>query len=279
MDDMGQVIEALAKAQASGEAAALATVVHVQGSVPRHAGSKMLVRPDRSIVGTVGGGAMESLVIEEALKALADGETRLRTYALNDLAAGDPGICGGTVQVFIEPINAAPTLIVIGGGHVGLALAELAKWMGYRTVLSDDRAEFCNAAYAPGLDGYAVCKPAEVPAHTRIDRRTYIAAVTRGLPIDIDLIPALLKTDAAYIGVIGSRRRWALTVRALLKERGIDAAALSRIHAPIGLELQAETPKEIAVSIMAEITMVRRGGTGAPMRWVGVTDSDVDEIE
>jgi xanthine dehydrogenase accessory factor len=279
MDDMRQVFEAVVKAQADGEAAALATVVHAQGSVPRHAGSKMLVRPDGSIVGTVGGGAMESLVIKEALAALADGETRLRTYALNDLAAGDPGICGGTVQVFIEPISTAPTLIVVGGGHVGLALAELAKWMGYRTVLSDDRAEFCNPTYAPGLDGYAVCKPSELPAHARIDRRTYIAAVTRGMPIDIDLIPALLKTEAAYIGLIGSRRRWALTVRALMKERGLDEAALSRVHAPIGLELQAETPKEIALSIMAEITMVRRGGTGAPMRWIGVTDSDIDGIE
>ena len=269
MDDTRAVYEALIAAQDDGEAVALATVVSVKGSVPRHEGSKMLVRADGAFVGTVGGGKMESLVIQEALAALADGQTRMTSYALNDLQAGDPGVCGGTVQVFVEPIGVAPTLLVIGGGHVGRALADLGKWMGYRVLLSDDRADFCNADYAPGLDGYLVCKPGELAQRTAITPQTYIAAVTRGLPVDIDLIPALLATPAPYVGLIGSRRRWALTVKALREERGIDEAALARVHAPIGLELNAETPKEIAISIMAEITMLRRGGTGAPMQWIG----------
>jgi xanthine dehydrogenase accessory factor len=154
---------------------------------------------------------------------------------------------------------------VIGGGHVGKALAELGKWMGYRVALCDDREEFCNASYAPGLDAYVVCKPADILNHTRIDASTYIAAVTRGLPIDVDLIPVLLQTPAPYIGVIGSKRRWTLTAKALFEKFGLDDTALSRIRAPIGLELEAETPREIALSIMAEIVMVRRGGTGIPM--------------
>jgi xanthine dehydrogenase accessory factor len=133
-------------------------------------------------------------------------------------------------------------------------------------VLSDDRAEFCNPDHVPGLDGYAVCKPVDVPAQVHINAHTYVAAVTRGLPVDMGLIPALLTTDAAYIGLIGSKRRWALTVKALREEHGLTDAQLMRIHAPIGLELQAETPHEIAVSIMAEITMLRRGGDGRPMR-------------
>ncbi|MDZ4764629.1 MAG: XdhC family protein [Chloroflexota bacterium] len=269
MNETRAVYDAILKAQTDGESIALATVVSVQGSVPRHAGSKMLVRADKSIVGTVGGGAMEARVVGEGIAALFDGQTRLVSYTLNDIAAGDAGICGGTVQIFIEPIGVASTLLVIGGGHVGKALAELGKWMGYRVVLSDDRAEYCNADYAPGLDAYVVCKPAELPLQTRINAQTYIAAVTRGLPVDIDLIPALLATDAAYIGLIGSRRRWAMTIRALVDERGLSEIDLSRIHAPIGLELAAETPAEIAVSIMAEITMIRRGGNGEPMRWIG----------
>jgi xanthine dehydrogenase accessory factor len=269
------VFEALLDAQAKSEAVALATVVSVKGSVPRHEGSKMLVRADGSIIGTIGGGAMESLVIKEAVAAITDGKTRMPSYNLNDIKAGDPGICGGTVQVFIEPVGFPPTLLVIGGGHVGKALAELGKWTGYRVILSDDREEFCNPAYAPGLDGYLVCKPSEVPQQTSITPQTYIAAVTRGLPVDINLIPALLATQAAYIGLIGSRRRWALTVKALREERGLSDTDLARIHAPIGLELQAETPQEIALSILAEITMLRRGGSGQPMRWMG----DVAEAE
>jgi xanthine dehydrogenase accessory factor len=272
MDDTRVVYEAVLAAQNSGEPAALATVIAAQGSAPRHVGSKMLVRADGSFTGTVGGGRLEAKVIESALQTIGDGEARTDSYALNDIGAGDPGICGGTVTIFIERIAAPPTLLIIGGGHVGKALASLARWAEFRVVLSDDRAEFCSPEYAPGLDGYIVCPPAEVPQHVAIGPDTLIAAVTRGLPVDIHLIPALLKTPAAYIGLIGSRRRWALTVKALANEFGYTREQLARIHAPIGLELQAETPKEIAVSILAEIIMLRRGGTGQPMRWLGEPD-------
>jgi len=119
------------------------------------------------------------------------------------------------------------------------------------------------------MDEYVVCAPAEVPQRLNIQPDTVIAAVTRGLPVDMHLIPALLATPAGYIGLIGSRRRWALTVKALAGEHGVTHEQLARIHAPIGLELEAETPREIAISIMAEIIMVRHGGTGQPMRWLG----------
>jgi xanthine dehydrogenase accessory factor len=152
---------------------------------------------------------------------------------------------------------------------VGKALAELGKWAGYRVLLSDDRAEYCNAEYAPGLDGYIICPPGAITQHISITSRTYIAATTRGMPVDMNLIPSLLATTAPYIGVIGSRRRWALTAKALQAEKGLTEAQLARVRAPIGLELQAETPKEIALSILAEITMLRRGGSGQPMKWMG----------
>ena len=264
-DDHGAVYEALAQAQAAGQAVALATVVQTEGSIPRHAGSKMMIDAEGKTVGTIGGGAMEGLVIATAQESLKDGQTRLETYTLNNIEDGAPGICGGTAQIFIEPIGIQSTLVVIGGGHCGKELAQLGKWMGYRVVLSDDREAFCNPDYVPGLDEYIVCKPAELTDRIPLNAHSYVACVTRGLPVDIHLIPALLKTDAAYIGVIGSKRRWSLTVNALEEETDLTKDDLTRIHAPIGLELEAETPKEIAVSIMAEIIMMQRGGTGKPM--------------
>lgn len=277
MDDVKAVYEALLDAQNRGEAVALATIISVHGSMPRHAGSKMLVRADGSIVGTVGGGAMEQRVIQDALAALSDGQPRTTSYTLNSLADGDPGVCGGTAQFFVEPVVSSPTLLVIGGGHVGKAVAELGRWMDWRVVLSDDRPEFCNADYAPGLNEYVVCSPSEVVERVRITAQTYVAAVTRGLPVDLKLVPALLRTEAAYIGIIGSRRRWALTVAALREQAGLTDADLRRVRAPIGLELQAETPKEIALSILSEIVMLRRGGTGQPMRWLGeVAEAEVE---
>ncbi len=209
---------------------------------------------------------MESRVVQEALDAINDGQSRMLSYTLNDVASGDAGVCGGTAQIFVEPIGTTPTLLVIGIGHVGKALAELGKWAGYRVVISDDREAYCNPEYLPGMADYVVCKPGQIVQHTRIDNRTYVAAVTRGLPVDIDLIPALLETEAAYIGLIGSRRRWALTANQLKAERGLTDEQLDRIYAPIGLELNAETPQEIAVSILAQIIMLRRGGDGQLMK-------------
>ncbi|MFN8378559.1 MAG: XdhC family protein [Anaerolineae bacterium] len=275
MEDTRAVFEAVVSAQSRGESAVMATIIAAHGSAPRHTGSRLLLRADGSFVGTVGGGRMEAKVLETAQSVLADRLPRTETYVLNDPGQGDPGVCGGTVTVFIEPIAAPPTLVVIGGGHVGRALAELAKWMEFRVVLNDDRPDFCSPEYLPGMDEYLVCAPAEVTQRLAIHSDTIIAAVTRGLPIDIKLIPALLATPAAYIGLIGSRRRWALTVKALMDEQGFTREQLARVRAPIGLELEAETPREIAVSILAEIIMLRRGGTGQPMRWLG----DVDEVQ
>jgi xanthine dehydrogenase accessory factor len=272
-DDHALVYQALLDAQHQGVGAALATVIETNGSMPRHAGSKMLIYADGQIVGTIGGGAMEARVIQTAQQVIQTLQTRLETYTLNSLDAGDPGICGGTARIFIEPVGQTPRLLVIGGGHVGKALAELGQWAGYRVTLCDDRPEYANESYVAGLDEYLVCAPQDVPKNATINRHTYIAAVTRGLPVDVNLIPVLLATEAPYIGLIGSRRRWAVTMKALRETHGLTSQQLARIHAPIGLELQAETPKEIAISILAEMTMIRRGGTGQPMRWMAEESS------
>jgi len=259
------ILERLTEADRKGQPVALCTVIRAQGSVPRHEGSKMLVFEDGSIEGSIGGGELESRVIAEALEALADGQTRITPYSLSNPADGDPGVCGGEVEVFVDPIGKKPTVVVFGGGHVGSAVIHLAHWLGFRTVVADDRAEFASVESAPEADEHIVCPLATLAQRVRIDPSTYLVLTTRGVSIDVEGVPALLESPAAYIGIIGSRRRWE-TAAAELEGRGVPRAWLERIHSPMGLELNAETPEEIAVSILSEIILLRRGGTGESMR-------------
>ena len=259
------IYRALAEIEKSNESAALCTVVKSIGSTPRHVGSKMLVYPDKKFVGTVGGGDLENRVLNEALLAMDDGQTRLLSYTMADPARGDPGVCGGTVEVFVEPILPPATIVVIGAGHVGKAVVHLAKWLGFRVAVSDDRPEFCNPEATPDADAYYPVPMGELPAHLKLNNRTYIVITSRGSSIDAQGLPGLLEADAAYIGVIGSKRRWLTTVKAL-QAKGVSEERIARVHSPMGLELNAETPEEIAVSILAEILMLRDKGTGKPMK-------------
>jgi xanthine dehydrogenase accessory factor len=278
MNDDRVVFEAALTAQREGRAASLVTVIETQGSVPRQSGSKMLIWHDGTFVGTVGGGELEALALREGLVALRDGATRVLTYNLTDLASGDPGVCGGTVKLFVEPLLPAPSVVVIGAGHVGKAVAELAKWLGFRVIVADDRPGYASPEQVPDMDEYIEAAPADLVQQITITARTCIVAVTRGVVVDQDLLPALLATDAPYIGLIGSRRRWALTAETLV-EQGVRREALARVHAPVGLEIGAETPKEIAVSIMAEVIMALRGGTGESMQWLAPETKQTDTKE
>ncbi len=262
---MDPIYRAITEVEQSGESAALCTVVRSEGSTPRHVGSKMLVHADGHFLGSVGGGDLEHRVLHEAWMAIADGQPRLLHYNMADPARGDPGVCGGQVEVFVEPILPPPTVVIIGGGHVGKAVAHLAKWLDFRVVVSDDRPEFCNKETVPDADAFYVCGMEDLPKRLTLNRRSYVVLTTRGTAVDVDGLPALLDAKPAYIGVIGSRRRWALTVREL-ESRGIAREQIEGVHSPIGLELRAETPEEIAVSIMAEILMLRDRGTGRSMR-------------
>jgi xanthine dehydrogenase accessory factor len=182
-----------------------------------------------------------------------------------DPARGDPGVCGGTVEVFVEPIHPPATVLVIGAGHVGKAVVHLAKWLGFRVAVSDDRAEFCNPESTPGGDAYYPVEMGRLAEELKMNKQTYIIITSRGSSVDVAGLPKLLEADAAYIGVIGSRRRWMTTVKAL-KEKGVPEDQLAKVHSPMGLELNAETPEEIAVSIMAEILMLKDKGTGKSMK-------------
>lgn len=250
----------------SGKAGAVCSIIKSSGSTPRHEGSKMIYFSDGRILGTVGGGEVESRVIEEAKAAIKDGKIRLLHYNMVDPMKGDPGICGGQLEIYIEPICPDPTLLIIGGGHVGKALAHLGKWLGYRIVISDDREEFCTKEYNPDGDIFLPVEMSRIPDHMEIDQFTYVVLTTRGTDVDVAGLPSLLDYHPAYLGVIGSKRRWIIT-RKQLQEKGVSEEQLKEIHSPVGLELQAETPEEIAVSIMAEITLLRYGGSGKHMKY------------
>jgi xanthine dehydrogenase accessory factor len=262
---MLSIYQTLAEIERNNESAALCTVTGSKGSTPRHVGSKMIVYTDGHFVGTVGGGEMEQRVLKEAQKALNDGQPRHLHYNMIDPAQGDPGTCGGQVEVFVEPIFPDPLLVVIGAGHVGKAVVHLAKWLGFRTAANDDRVEFCNPESTPEADAYYPFPMSELPNHINIDKRTFLVLTTRGSNVDVAGLAALLESPAGYIGVIGSKRRWATTVKGL-KKQGISDKKIAKIHSPMGLELQAETPEEIAVSIMAEVIAVKNNGTGRSMK-------------
>ncbi len=244
------IIRELADAIDAGTPVASATVVRTHQSVPRHPGSRMLVYSDGRTSGTIGGGEMERRVTAEAVAALADGRPRVSSYALVDPSGGDPGVCGGEVEIYVEPHMPAPILFIVGAGHVGRAVVDLAHWLGHRTVVWDDRPELLDSIeHADERHGGPI---AEALASTTITAATSVVVVTRNVDLDVDLLPHILATSVGYVGLMGSHRRWD-TTRAKLDGLGVTAANLDRVRSPIGIDISAETPEEIAVSILAEV--------------------------
>jgi xanthine dehydrogenase accessory factor len=254
---MDLVSEALVDVLQNKKPAALATVVKTRGASPRQAGAKMLVHADGSIVGSVGGGEMEWRVIAAAKETIANGQPRYLDLTLSNEQRGDPLICGGEMEIFVEPLLMSPTLMIVGAGHIGAAVAQLGKTLGFHIVVLDDRPEFVTPESFPNADQHIAGDIVQEIGKLETTPRTFIVLVTRAHTLDAQLLGALVEKPAAYIGMLGSKRR-VITVMDTLKQQGVDAAALARVHAPIGLEIHAETPAEIAVSIMAEIIQERR---------------------
>jgi len=247
-----ELLAELVDAVDGGRPVVLATIVGTEGSVPRHAGAKMVVRSDGTTMGTIGGGEVEALVHGEALAALNDRRPRLRRYTLNDPELGDPGVCGGTMTIYLEPYMTPRTVYVIGAGHVGRSVIDLADWLGYRTVVVDDRADLVTEEAMPNAAIRVAGSVQDALDEHPADETTAIVVVTRSHELDAQIVPVLLETRAPYIGVMGSKRRWATTREALV-ESGTPIEALDRLHVPIGLSIGAETVEEIAVSIMSQI--------------------------
>ncbi len=235
----------------------LTTVVESSGSAPGRAGAKMLVFADGKTHGTVGGGCLEGAVIEEARQALKRGQPRLGHYNLTEKEASGLGMaCGGKVTVFIEPLLPGPRLLIAGGGHIAQSLCPLAKNLGFEVSVVDDREEFANRDKFPQADELLVGDIAEILSKQDIHRQVYVVIVTRGHHFDEAALEAVLPSAAAYIGMIGSRRK-VEAIYAKLVQKGVERSQLERVCAPIGLDIGGDTPEEIALSILAQIQQVR----------------------
>lgn len=257
MDDFFEQIAALLKRH---QRIVLATVVSTGGSAPREAGARMAVLPDGSIVGTVGGGILEKKVIEDALEVLNEDRPRLARYDLSEEKDGGIGAeCGGRSEVFLEPVGSAPHLMILGAGHVGLALARLGQEAGFRITIADDRPAFAGQAARPGIT-VLDSAPDDPSLRAHVTQETAIVVVTRSHRLDRESLRNLLGTPAFYVGMIGSRRKVSMEMEALRGE-GFEQDVLAAVHAPIGLDIGAETPAEIALAILAEIVAVRRRGS------------------
>jgi len=248
----GHILDALAGAVSGGGPVVLATIIDTEGSVPRHAGTKMVVAADGTSIGTIGGGTVEATIRIDALAVLASRRPAMKEYVLQDPTRGDVGVCGGTMCVYLEPYMAPHTVYIIGAGHVGRAVVDLAHWLGYRTVVVDDRTELVSEDAMPNADERFAGTVEDALVSIPVTEATSIVVVTRSHDLDARITPILLDTSARYIGVMGSRRRWEAT-REQLGGEGISSGDMDRIHNPIGIDIAAETVEEIAVSIMSEV--------------------------
>jgi xanthine dehydrogenase accessory factor len=252
------------------------TVVRSQGSTPQRAGAKMLVFADGRTVGTIGGGCYESDAIGHARTAIASGQPAFLHFELNDDFAQENGlICGGRMDVHVDPLLPDPHLYIVGAGHVGHELGRIAGAAGFRVHVVDDREKFANDERFPGAD--VIVEPIPEWLHRAdIAASAYVVVLTRGHTHDLDAMRALAARDLRYLGLIGSRAKVA-RIYSLLLEEGLPSECLGRIHAPIGLEIGAVTPAEIAVSILAELIAVRRGASTAQLSMKRPTISAVHD--
>jgi xanthine dehydrogenase accessory factor len=257
---------------------ALASVVETKGSGPSRVGRRMLIFEDGSFSGTIGGGPFEALVIaDSAVLFREEGPLRLLKwydFFERQLIPGDSReptnmICGGSARVLIERLTAAPQLLILGGGHVGLALARLGRQLGYAILVGDDREEYARPQrFGEGVVAVRTNRDYELPVGAlAAGRERYVAIVSRCWETDLAALRHWLRPEAPaarYLGLIGSARK-VRGVLSRLKEEGFPAGRLEAVHAPIGLEIGAITPEEIAVSILAEITAVRRRSATHPV--------------
>jgi xanthine dehydrogenase accessory factor len=256
------LFEEIVKMRREGQRGALATIVHTNGSIPSYESSRMLVREDGSLLGTIGGGCVEAEVWAAAKDVMQKEAPRKMVFNLNNEASYDNGlICGGTVEIFVEPILPQPMLYLFGGGHVSMAVAKAASAAGFSVGVVDDREAFANLQRFPMAqevftsyeDAYEKIQP---------NASTYLVIVTRGHKEDMRVLAWAVRTGARYVGMIGSKRKVISVYRALEKE-GYRPEEFARVFAPMGLEIGALSPEEIAISIAAELVAVRRNADTA----------------
>ncbi|MDO8803683.1 MAG: XdhC/CoxI family protein [Elusimicrobiota bacterium] len=266
MNESKNLIKMLSEAIDGGRSAAFVTVISVGGSTPREAGAKMLVYADGSIEGTVGGGSIEAMTIKQAVECLKKGAGGKFVFDLKP--GGNTGmICMGKMEVYIDVYKDPLKILILGGGHVGVKIAEACRLAGYPYTVADDRKEFANADRFPGARAIINEAPQKAVEIAAPDKATYAVILTRGHALDRECLEAALKTPAAYIGMIGSGDKVRESFR-LLGEKNIYPLKDKRVHAPVGLNLGGKTPGEIAVSVLAEIMKIHYKRDGAHMNVV-----------
>jgi xanthine dehydrogenase accessory factor len=256
---MEDIFEEIARIKQEGGKGALATLVQTKGATPREPGAKMLVLADGTMLGSIGGGCVEAEVWQEAKKVIAEGKPRMMHFDLTgrDAAESDGLICGGIMDVFVEPILSQPVLYIFGAGHISFFIARVGKMVGFKVAVIDDRADFANERRFPEVDEILAEDFDAVFSRLKINRSAYVVIVTRGHLSDEKVLEWAVGTEAAYIGMIGSRKKNKMVFDNLMA-RGVPKEALDRVCAPIGLDIGAETPEEIALSIGAQLVQVMR---------------------
>lgn len=262
---MMDLIKRVAELKDRGQACALVTVISVERSTPRELGAKMIVFPDGKIEGTIGGGVLEAMAIQEAKMAIAERKSRKASFRLNPEEVGM--YCGGEVEIFIDVFVSGIRLLILGGGHVAEKIGALASEIGVPYIVADDRAEFANKERFSKAQEILVGEPQYLISKVSppVDEKTYIIIVTHCHGFDMECLAESLKTKAAYIGLIGSRSKIKASYE-ILEKQGLRPAEDPRVHAPIGLDLGDKSPGGIAVSIIAEILKLKNGSTGQHMR-------------
>lgn len=259
---MSDVYAELVRLRNSGKDCALCTIVSTQGSTPGKTAMKMLVRRDGTFLGTVGGGCLEAEVLEAALASMDDDRSRMLEFALNERDYPDSGlVCGGKLQIYVEPIT-EPKLLLFGGGHVSAAIARVAGPAGFHITVCDDRAEFATRDRHPDANDHLTGSFPELAAQLAPADRHFLVVCTRGHDRDGDVLAALSEAGCTprYLGMIGSRAKRA-TLFAQLGERGVPEAFLEKVQSPMGIPIGARSHEEIAVSVVAEMIRIRRLGS------------------
>jgi len=251
------LFDEIVRLRRQGQKCALATIVQVNGSIPSYESAKLLVREDGSMAGTIGGGCVEAEVWNAAREVIETEKPKHLTFALNHDAAYDNGlICGGQLNVFVEPIVPQPRAIIFGAGHVSKSLAKVAQLAGFGVTVVDDREQFANRERFPDAEEVIAAEYDEAYPKLDVNANCYLIIVTRGHRDDMRVLRWALTTNARYIAMIGSKRKTIAILKEFERE-GLDRAQFERIHAPMGLEIGAITPEEIAISVAAELIAVK----------------------
>ena len=258
-NDTVDVYEEIVALRREGRRGAIATIVNVRGSVPSFETAKMLVRDDGSIFGTVGGGCVEAEVWQAAREVMESEKPRTITFNLNQNPKYDTGlVCGGTLDIFIEPVLPPAKLYIFGAGHVAHSLYRAATTAGFDVTVADDRESYANRERFPDAKEVIAEDFDQAMAKLSPNETSYIVIVTRGHRDDMRVLRWAVQTRARYVGMIGSKRKTITIFRELVKE-GLSETLFERVHAPVGFDIGAITPEEIAVAITAELIAARRG--------------------